>query len=139
MWTKSYSATVKGLDARQVWKVWADVDKWHTWQDDIEYAKLEGEFKDGNFFQFKPKGGPRIKIELTKVEPNSAFVDLTRFPLAKMYDSHELIERGDGLEIKTTISIGGPLSFLWKKLVAEKVANGMKEQTDRLIEAARLA
>jgi hypothetical protein len=137
MWTKSYSTTVKGLNARQVWKVWADVNQWHTWQDDIEYASMEGEFKDGNFFYFKPKGGPKIKIELTKVEPDSTFVDLTRFPLAKMYDSHELIERGDALEIKTTISIGGPLSFLWKKLVAEKVASGMKDQTDRLIDAAR--
>ena len=137
MWSKSYSKTVRGLDAGQVWKVWADVNQWHTWQEDIEYATLDGEFKDGNVLRFKPKGGPKIKLELTRVKPNSTFVDLTRFPLAKMYDSHELIDRGDALEIKTTISIAGPLSFFWKKLVAEKVADGMKEQTERLIETAR--
>lgn len=137
MWSKSYSKTVKGLDARQVWKVWADVDHWHTWQPDVEYAKLDGEFKAGNVFRFKPKGAPKVTIELVRVERNSAFVDLTRFPLAKMYGSHEFIGRGDALEIKTTMTIAGPLAFLWRKLVAEKVANGMGEQTERLIETAR--
>jgi hypothetical protein len=56
-----------------------------------------------------------------------------------MYDSHELIDHGDELEIKTTISIEGPLSFVWRKIVAENVANGMKEQTEKLIEKARNA
>lgn len=139
MWSKSYSKTVRGLKASQVWKVWADVNQWHTWQDDIEYAELHGEFKKGNAFRFKPKGGPKLNIELTRVEPNSVFVDLTKFPLAKMYDAHELTERGDELEIKTTISIEGPLSFFWRKIVAENVAKGMNEQTERLIKKARNA
>lgn len=139
MWSKSYSKTVKGLTVSQVWKAWADVNQWHTWQDDIEYATLDGEFKKGNSFRFKPKGGPKFNIELIRVEPNSVFVDLTKFPLAKMYDSHELIDHGNELEIKTTISIEGPLSFLWRKIVAEGVASGMKDQTERLIEKARNA
>jgi len=137
MWNKSYSKTVEGLNASQIWKVWTDVNQWHTWQDDIEYAKLDGEFRVGSVFRFKPKGGPNIQIELTEVKPNSVFVDLTRFPLARMFDSHELIDHGNKLEIKTTIRVEGPLSFLWRKLVAENVANGMKEQTERLIAKAR--
>ena len=61
MWIKSYSKTVEGLSANQVWKVWADVNQWHTWQNDIEYAKLDGEFRKGNIFRFKQKGGPNMK------------------------------------------------------------------------------
>jgi Polyketide cyclase / dehydrase and lipid transport len=137
MWSKSYSKTVEGLNASQVWKVWSDVNQWHTWQDDIEYAQLDGEFEKGNVFRFKPKGGPNNKIELTEVKLGSVFIDLTRFPLAKMYDTHELIDKGDGLEIKTTIRIEGPLSYLWRKLVAENVADGMEKQTDKVIERAR--
>ena len=137
MWTKSYSRSVENLNATQVWAVWTDVNQWHTWQDDIEYAKLNGEFEKGNVIHFKPKGGPNIKLELTEVKPDSVFIDLTRFPLAKMFDSHELIDHGDNLEIKSTIRIEGPLSFLWRKLVAENVANGLKEQTERLIEKVR--
>src|SRR5437667_12274060 len=109
MWCKTFSKKVKGLNAEKVWKVWADVNKWQTWQSDIEYAKLEGEFKAGNFFLLKPKGGPKVNIELLKVEPGKAFTDLTRFPLAKMYGQHEFINHGDELEIKTSMSIDGPL------------------------------
>ncbi|MEP6790125.1 MAG: SRPBCC family protein [Ramlibacter sp.] len=137
MWTSSYSKTIKGLTAQQVWDVWTDVNQWHTWQDDIDYARLEGEFRSGNSFKFRPKGGPDINIELTRVEAACVFVDVTRFPLAKMVDSHELIERDDGLEIKTTLTLQGPLSFLWRKLVAENIARDLPVQTDRLIAKAR--
>lgn len=51
-----------------------------------------------------------------------------------MFGSHEFISHGDELEIRTTMSIEGFLSFLWKKIVAEDVANGMAEQTEALIE-----
>ena len=137
MWSKTYSKKIQGLKAEQVWKVWTDLNQWHTWQSDIEYAKLEGEFKVGNTFLLKPKGGPKVKIEIIKVEPNSQFTDLTRFPGAKMFGCHEFIVRGNELEIKTTMSIEGWLSFLWKKLVAEGVANSMREQTEKLIERAK--
>jgi uncharacterized protein YndB with AHSA1/START domain len=137
MWRKSYSKTVKGLQAEQVWKVWTDINQWHSWQGDIDYAKLEGDFKVGNSFLLKPKGGPKVRIELIRVEPNKVFTDLTRFPLARMYGSHEFIHHGDELEIKTTMSIEGGLAWLWRKIVAEDVANGMSEQTERLIEKAR--
>lgn len=138
MWSKSYSQTVKGLTAQQVWDVWSDVNQWHTWQDDIEHARLDGEFKTGASFLFRPKGGPNITIELSHVEPGAVFVDVTRFPLARMVDSHEIIPRGDALEIKTTVTIQGPLSFVWRKLVAENVASGLQVQTEKLIEKARL-
>jgi uncharacterized protein YndB with AHSA1/START domain len=137
MWSKTHSKKVQGLKAEQVWKVWTDLNQWHTWQSDIEYAKLEGEFKVGNTFLLKPKGGPKVNIEIIKVEPNRQFTDLTRFPGAKMYGSHEFVIHGDELEIKTTMSIEGPLSFVWRKIVAEDVANGMMEQTENLIEKAK--
>ncbi|MEJ2040131.1 MAG: hypothetical protein P8X55_14540 [Desulfosarcinaceae bacterium] len=137
MWTKSYSKTVENLDGSRVWRIWTDVNQWHTWQDDIEYAELDGKFETGNVIRFKTKGGLALKIELTEVKPGSLFVDLTRFPMARMYDSHELIDHGGKLELKSTIRIQGPLSFLWRKLVAENVASGLKEQTDKLIEKSR--
>jgi hypothetical protein len=133
MWTQSYSKTVSGMTAAQVWKVWSDVDRWHLWQDDIEHARLNGEFKSGGTFAFKPKGGPKLTLELADVRPNALFVDITRFPLARMVDSHELIERGDELEIKTTIRMEGPLAFLWRKIVGQEVADSLPQQTDALI------
>jgi len=136
MWCKTYSKKVKGLKAEQVWKIWTDVNQWNIWQSDIEWAKLDGEFKVGNTFLLKPKGSPKVRIEILSSEINKSFTDLTRFPLAKMYGVHEFIHHGEELEIRTTMSIKGPLSFLWRKLVAEGVADGMETQTDSLIKRA---
>ena len=98
MWSRSYSTTVEGLDASRLWDVWTDVNQWYTWQDDLEYARLDGAFTKGNVCHFRPKGGPSIELELIEVIPNTVFVDLTRFPLARMYDSHELVDHGDKVE-----------------------------------------
>jgi hypothetical protein len=137
MWTKSYSTTVKGIDVDRLWRVWSDVDGWNRWQGDLDFARLEGSFTAGSTFLLKPKGGPKVRIELLTVEPNRRFVDLTRFPLARMYGEHEFIARGDEVEIRTSVSVEGALGFLWRKLVAEGVARSLEEQTRGLVARAR--
>jgi hypothetical protein len=137
MWSKSYSKRVRGISAEKIWAVWTDVNQWHTWHDDIEWAKLEGQFKVGDTFKLKPKGGPEVSIRFIKIEPGQQFTDLTCFPGARMFGCHEFITHGDELELRTTISIEGFLSFVWRKLVAEKVANGLVKQTGALIEKAK--
>jgi polyketide cyclase/dehydrase/lipid transport protein len=136
MWSSTHSKTVKGLKTEQVWQAWTDVNQWHTWQPDIEHARLDRAFAAGNTFVLKPKGGPKVNIEIITAEPGSRFTDLTRFPGARMYGNHEFIVRGDELEIRTTMSIDGPLAWLWRKIVAEGVAKGMAAQTERLVEKA---
>src|SRR3989442_390499 len=134
MFSHTYSPTVTDLTPAQVWMVWSDVNHWHRWQDDIDFARLDGPFQSGSTFKFKPKGGPTISIELTRVEPNVAFTDLTRFPLAQMLDSHELIKRNGELEGRTTITLSGPLAFLWRKLVFDTIVNDLPHQTERLLQ-----
>ena len=137
MWSRTYSKRVRGMTADKLWMVWTDVNQWHTWQPAISHAKLDGEFEVGNTFRLKPSAGPQVSIEIIEVELERKFTDLTRFPGARMYGCHEFISHGEELEIRTTMSIEGFLSFLWKRLVAENVANGMAEQTEALIEKAR--
>lgn len=134
MWSKTYSKTVRGIKIEEIWHVWSDINQWHVWQDDIEYAKLNGKFEAGNKFTLKPKNVSAVTIRLVKVETNKCFIDLTCFPLAKMYGEHEFISLGDDeLEIKTTIRVTGLLSFVWRKLVAEKIAADEAMQTEQLI------
>jgi hypothetical protein len=136
MWSRTYSKTVRKLEASRVWKVWSDVNRWHFWQDDIDYARLEGEFVTGGRLRFKPRGGPELTLELTEVRAPSTFTDVTRFPLARMIDSHELVASADGLEIRTTIRMEGALAFLWRKMVGEDVARSLPQQTEKLIAEA---
>lgn len=133
MWSHTYSKTVSGLNTAEIYAVWTDINRWPEWLDDVESTQMQGPFKPGSFFKFKPKGGPNLKLELTEVTINRSFTDMTRFPLARMYDVHELMETTDGVEIRSTVKISGLASFLWRKIVAEGIAANAAHQTELLI------
>lgn len=132
-WNYTYSKRVPNVDPSAVWKVWTDVDQWKTWQDDIESIKLMGPFKVGTKIAFKPKGGPTFHLDIVEVQDGKIFTDITHFLFAKMHDRHELIVHENEVEIKTTLSVDGPLSFFWRKLVIENIAKGIEVQTENLI------
>jgi len=136
MWTKSHSIVTKEVTKEQMWKLFADVNSWHTWDKGIEFAKLEGKFEKGNYFTLRPKGGPNVKVELLATIENKSFLDVTKFPLAKMYDSHTFEETKDGLKITNTISMKGLLGFLWVKIVAQKIADALPTDMQEQIKAA---
>lgn len=138
MWTRTHSMSFEGVTPAQLWWVWSDVNRWQEWQPDIKYARLEGAFEAGKVFRFRPKGGPELGIEITEAKPLAGYADLTRFPGARMLDSHEIVDHGDRIEVRNTLTVSGPLGFLWRKLVAEGVAAGIGDQTRRAVERARL-
>ena len=125
MWSKSYSIVTKEATKEQLWTLLADVNNWHTWDEGIEYAKMDSPFEEGNYFILKPQKAPKVKIQLVEVIKNKTFTDLTRFPLAKMWGKHTFDETPDGLKIMTTMSVKGLLSFLWIKLVAQDIVNAL--------------
>ncbi len=136
MWTGSHSVVTQAVTKEQLWKLFSDVNQWHTWDQGIEFARMEGAFKKGNHFLLKLKNGPKVKIELVETVENRRFMDYTRFPLAKMYGDHTFEDTPDGLKITTTMTVKGPLAFLWKKLVAQGIVNGLPHEMQEQIKAA---
>jgi len=137
MWVKSYSKTYQGVSKENVWSVWADINNYTKWHDDLDYCTLEGPFEVGNYFRLKPKGAPAVKVEITELEENKKFIDCTKFFGAKMFDVHELKETEDGLHISNRIEVVGPLKFLWVHLVAKKVAKSAPNEMDFVVKMAR--
>lgn len=137
MWTKFHSKVYPNIKKEDVWKIWADVDHYTQWHDDLDYCRLHGKFLVGSYFMLKPKGAPEVKVEITQLIENVKFVDCTRFFGAKMVDIHELEETMDGLRIKNTIQVDGFLSFLWVQLVAKKVAGSAEKEMDALVKLLR--
>ena len=133
MWSKTFSKTYQGVTKESIWRAWADVNNWPAWDSELDSCVLEGEFAAGNRFILNPKGGPKIKITLTKVVENETFTDVCKFPGAQMIDFHEMKEIAGGLLVTNTISVKGPLAFLWVRLVARNVANSVPQQTDNLV------
>ena len=139
MWSESYSITTKEVTKEQIWKLLADVNHWHTWDQGIEYAKMDGPFEKGNHFLLRPKGGPNVKLEIKECIPYRNFTDLTKFPLAQMTGEHLIDETADGLRLTTTMTVTGILSFLWVRLVAKNIVKGLPtDMQDQIKAAARL-
>lgn len=137
MWTKSYNKLFHGVKKQDIWRIWSDVNNWPTWDKELEYCKIDKEFAVGNQFILKPKSGPKIKITLSEVKPNEKFINYCKFLGATMFNEHELEESPDGLRIKSTIRVTGPLSLIWVNLVAKNVANSAPEQMDALVNLAK--
>lgn len=62
-WVKTYTFAVKDIKPHQIWQVWADVNNWHLWDTDIEYAHLDGPFAKDSAFSLKPKGGQELLLK----------------------------------------------------------------------------
>ena len=137
MWTKSYSVTTKEVTKEQIWKLTSDIDHWKDWDETVEYSKLLGEFKAGEYFILKPKGGPKVKIKLVEIISQRKFTDLTSFPLAKMYGEHLYEETENGLKITITMSVKGLFSALWIKLVANDIVKNLPEDIANQIKTAK--
>ena len=136
MWTKSYSLLTREATKEQLWKLFADVNSWHEWDTEIEYAKMEGRFEKGNHFILKTRKGPKVTIELVETIENHIFVDLTRFPLAKMYGKHEFKDTPEGLLITTTMTVQGLLAFLWIRIVAQDIVKGLPLEMEKQVKLA---
>lgn len=133
MWIKSHSTTVSGIEPSQIWAIWSDIKKRPLWDLDTEWADMKGPFEKGAKFQFKPKGGPRLSMKITECIPNQRFTDCFKIPFARMYGIHHMEKTEEGLRITTSIKVVGPLGWLLRKIVAEKVAAEVPEQTEALI------
>lgn len=138
MWVKSYNKVYQGVKKESIWRLWSDVNNWPRWDKELEYCKMDSMFAEGNQFILKPIGGPKVKITLSEVRPNEKFTDYCKFLGATMFDAHELEETPDGLRITNTITVTGPLTFIWVNLVAKNVANSVPKQMDALVDSAGL-
>lgn len=137
MWSQSHSVVVHGVTPEQVWRVWSDISIRSQWDTDMQWMKISGPFKDGAVIRFKPKNGPRATMVLKDCVPNESFTDVCNFPLAKMYGIHRMEKTVDGLKITTTMQVTGPLGWLVRKFIAEKIVKELPEQTDELVKLAK--
>lgn len=137
MWIHIYSKVFKDVNRQDIWRLWADINRWHTWNPGIDYCQLKEPFAKGSHFTLKPKNAPAVTLQLVDVEDGYRFTDCTTFFGAKMYGMHEIEETAKGVTLITTMKITGPLGFLWRKLVAEKIVAKIPKQTQALVDLAR--
>lgn len=72
-----------------------------------------------------------------ETKEDKMFLDVTKFPLAKMYDEHTFEQTPQGLKITNTITVKGILGFLWRKIVAQKIVDNLPTDMQIQINTAK--
>lgn len=93
-WTcESCKETNASLD--QVWDVWKDVAQWPSWDDEIEWSRLEGPFEAGSKGKIKPKAFPAANFKILEVIEGKASKSVTAMPLGTKLEFRCLVEKLD--------------------------------------------
>ena len=135
MWTTEVSRKTTATK-EEIWKLWADVPNWNTWDKDIENSELFGEFKTGTKGILKPAGGPKTKFEMKECENLKSFIDRSFLPFCKTDFIHTMRETKDGLEITHKIVMTGLLTFLFARVIGSKIEIDLPTTVDKLVKLA---
>jgi hypothetical protein len=102
----------------------AAIARWPEWDPGLEWTAIDGPAIVGAPFRLKPRGGPVVKLNVEAADAPRHFADVAHLPLAKMRTAHwfEPLPEG-GTRFKVTITVTGPLGFLWTRLVAREQAD----------------
>ena len=122
--------------ARAVWQIWEDVSNWNTWDNGLEFSKIDGPFAEGTMGTLKPKGGSIVKTKLTCVEPLKRFVDEAKLPLARIIVTLFLEESGKDTYVTHQIEMKGPLAFLFAFLIGRNMKKNLPHEMLALVKKA---
>ena len=137
MCTESFSKIYSNIKKEEIWNLLTNVTAWPKWNSNLEYCKMTESFRVGSGMKVKPKWGNSIEAILTEVEKETKFVTCATYFGAKIYFSHILEENLEGLRITHTLTVIGPLKWLWFMLIGKKIANSVITETDNLVEYAK--
>jgi hypothetical protein len=135
-WSTEASA-VTPATPEHVWALYEQVSAWKAWDHEVESSQLDGPFQAGTTGVLKPKGGPASKFQLTAVERARRFADVTRLPLARLAFEHTLTPIQGGTRIHHRVTIDGPLTFLFSRVIGRKIAAGLPHAVQSLAQAAK--
>lgn len=135
MWKKQISIQSRVQPGR-IWQQYARVDQWHVWDAEVEWASLNGPFREGATGELKPKGGPKTAFTITSYEPERSFTTRSSIPFGKMDIIHHILPEGDTWVVTHTVQLSGPLSGLFAQIMGKKIVRALPLALSKLVEIA---
>jgi hypothetical protein len=135
MWTIEISRKTTTTKER-IWKLWTDVPNWNIWDSEVENSELFGQFQTGTKGILKPIGRPKTRFEMIECTNLKSFTDRSFLPFCKMDFIHSMTETKDSLEITHKVVMTGFMTFLFSKVIGDKIKVGLPIAIEKLIELA---
>ncbi|TDU02362.1 hypothetical protein EDD99_0753 [Streptomyces sp. 846.5] len=79
MWTYEHSVETSADNRAAIWRLWADVANWGSWNAEIEKVELRGPFAPGSVIIMTPPGDKPIELRIAATAEHQSFVDEARF------------------------------------------------------------
>jgi hypothetical protein len=114
---------------------WADMATWPEWNKDTEWVRLDGPFAQGSTGTLEPKGGPKVPFIIERLS-DTEFVDVSKLIGARLIFDHQIAAGDDGTTVSVTVSIEGPLRWLWTKVMGGDLAKSVQPDLDALVTEA---
>ncbi|KTS05717.1 SRPBCC family protein [Microbacterium testaceum] len=112
---------------------WVDHDSWKEWSPDTEWARVEGEVRQGARGILKPVGGPRTAFVIAELEPDRVYTDVSRVPGARLTFRHRVDATPGGSRVTAEVTLEGPLSWLWARTAFAGFERSVPADLDRLV------
>ncbi|MDI2129304.1 SRPBCC family protein [Yinghuangia seranimata] len=108
MWEYQHAVETTA-SASAIWKLWADVDGWSTWNADVEKIDLRGPFAEGSEFTMYMPGQDPVTLTLGSCVENEHFVDRAEIEGLVLTTTHRIAQGGDGkVQVVYHMTIDGP-------------------------------
>lgn len=78
MWEYEHSIETSAAP-EAIWRLWADVENWGTWNAEIEKIEMDGPFAAGTQITMTPPGEDPVLLRIAEVVEDELFVDEARF------------------------------------------------------------
>lgn len=120
----------------QIWRVWEDVETWKSWDEEIEFSRLNGSFEAGTTGYLKMHNSPILKTEITECEPLRRYVFEARLLLARSV-STSIIEQIAGKTYVTLINeIRGPLAHFYGFFIGRGIRDKTLVEMQKMLKKA---
>ena len=122
-----------------VWALWEDAGRWPEWNEDIEWARLQGPLVAGARARIKFCRSVALDFAVTAVEPGRAFTDETRLPGVRMGHEHRVEPIGGRSLIRNRVYLDGPLAPILALAAGRRIDASVVRFVERERELAEAA
>ncbi len=112
---------------------WVDHATWPQWSPDTDWVRVDGPVAVGTTGTMKPAGGPKVRFTVTACEPGREYTDTTRLPGARLVFQHLAVPDGQGTELSVRVTMSGPMTWLWSRVMGGGFAESAQVDLDRLV------
>ena len=139
MWSTEHTRETTATP-EQVWRLWADVEQWPSWNADIEEIELSGPFAPGSRVVMKPIGDETVELRIAGANEPELFVDEADLGDIVVRTTHR-IERVDDERARITyrMEITGPKADTLGPQIGPQISGDFPQTLAALAERAERA